>query len=112
MGKQLTVIKGNKAGNQYHIPEPEEKLKHYRNVMGVVLQDAQDAWSSVWDELKEGVTDGTVIVPAAEKGFKPKCGWPEFLENVWLIKHYLDYAQRFSKGDVSSEAINSESVMQ
>lgn len=100
MSKQLTVITGNKVGNQYQVPDPEQKLKHYRSVMGVVIQDAQDAWSAIWNELKDGVTEGVVILPEVEKGFRPKSGWPEFLENVWLIKRHLDYAKRFSEEDL------------
>jgi hypothetical protein len=28
----------------------------------------------------------------------PECGWPEFLEKMWLLRHYLDYAKRLSEG--------------
>lgn len=32
------------------------------------------------------VSDRAQALPETAKGFKPKCGWPEFLERVRLIK--------------------------
>jgi hypothetical protein len=37
-----------------------------------------------------------MILPDAERGFVPECGWPEFLEKIWLLRHYVDYTKRFS----------------
>ena len=79
---------------------PEEQLKHFRNVLSSVLQNANDTWADIWNEFQGTVTDKILILPGAEKSlFKPKCGWPEFLEKMWLLKHYIDYAIRFSKGE-------------
>jgi len=100
MPRQLTVISGTKPAEHYEVLSPEEKARHFRNVIGVVLQDAEDVWSELWMELHGKVTDGTLILPEAERGFKPECGWPEFLEKLWLLKHYLDYAKKFSAGEV------------
>ena len=96
MGRQFTVISGNKENAQRTVLLPEERLEHLRRVVGAVLQDAQITWGEIWRELQGQVTDGCMILPQAEKGFKPECGWPEFLEKMWLLKHYLDYASRFS----------------
>ena len=98
MTRQLTVISGNGPAEGRKVLAPEEKLKHFRNVTGVVLQDAQDTWTELWRELQGEVVDGVMILPDAEKGFKPKCGWPELLEKMWLLKHKLDYAKRFCDG--------------
>ena len=100
MPRQLTVVSNTKSPEHYQVLSPEEKMKHFRNVAGVVLQDAQDTWAELWSELQGTVTDGIMILPKAEKGFKPQCGWPEFLEKMWRLKHYLDYAKRFSAGEV------------
>lgn len=96
--RQLTLVSGSGPDADRKVLLPEEKAKHFRNIMGVVLQDAQDTWGALWQELQGEVTDGNLILPEAEKGFKPKCGWPEYLEKMWLLKHYLDYAKRFSEG--------------
>ena len=52
-------------------------------------------WEDLWSELRQGVTPGGMVLPEMEKGFVPTCGWPEFLEKVFLLKHYLDYVHRF-----------------
>lgn len=98
MANQLTVISGRKAGEERKIPLPEEKFKHFRNVVGVVLQDAQNTWGDLWNELQGEVVDGVLVLPESGKALKPRCGWPEFLEKMWILKHQLDYAKRFSDG--------------
>jgi hypothetical protein len=100
MANQLTVISRNGPAEGRKVLLPKEKFKHFRNVTGAVLQDAQDIWADLWNELQGEVVDGVMILPDAEKGFKPKCGWPEFLEKMWLLKHKLDYANRFCDGEM------------
>lgn len=73
----------------------ESALKNFRYVVNSVNDDALKVWTELWNELREGVTPGGVVLPAMSKGFTPSCGWPEFLEKTWLLKHYLDYIRRF-----------------
>lgn len=70
------------------------QLDHLLKVAGSITQDANKTWADIWNELKRLTTSGGLIVPEGEKGFVPKCGWPEFLEKFWLLKHYLDSIQR------------------
>ena len=79
---------------------PDTKLRHFRNVTGVLMRDTLDVWADMWEELQGCVTGGAMVLPEAEQGLKPKCGWPEFLEKMWLLKHYLDYTKRFSEGSM------------
>ncbi|MGA1870875.1 MAG: hypothetical protein ACMUJM_20250 [bacterium] len=97
MARQFKVISTtNKEGeNTRKIITSEEKLRHLQNVTGSIIQDAHDTWAEIWNELKGSVTDGVMILPEAERGhFKPRCGWCEFLEKIWLLKHYLDCAKK------------------
>ncbi len=73
----------------------ERALKNFRYVVGAVDDDALRAWEDLWNELRQGVTPGGMVLPEMAKGFVPTCGWPEFLEKFFLLKHYLDYIQRF-----------------
>lgn len=98
MARQLTVISCDTLDAERKVLLPDGKFKHFQNILGVVLQDAQDTWGDLWKELQGEVTDGFMVLPQAQKGFSPQCGWPEFLEKMWLLKHYLDYAKRFSEG--------------
>ncbi len=77
---------------------PEKKLRHLRNVTASVLRDALKVWSDMWEEMKGCVTEGCMVLPRAEKGFKPECGWSEYMEKMWLLRHYLSYARKLSEG--------------
>jgi hypothetical protein len=70
------------------------QLDHLLKVAGSISQDANQTWAEIWGELKRLTTGGGLVVPEAKAGFVPECGWPEFLEKFWLLKHYLDSIQR------------------
>jgi len=70
------------------------QLDHLLKVAGSISQDANKTWADIWGEIKPLATGGGLVVPEAQKGFIPECGWPEFLEKFWLLKHYLDSIQR------------------
>ncbi len=76
-------------------PSPETELRHFRNVSSSLLREALDRWAELWEELQGQVTAGMMVLPEAQRGFKPQCGWPEFLEKMWQLKFYLDSAKRF-----------------
>lgn len=73
---------------------PLVELEHLLKVAGSVSQDANQIWAEMWAEFRRVVTSSGMIVPEAAEGFVPACGWPEFLEKFWLLKHYLDSIQR------------------
>ncbi len=103
MPRQFTVLSNTEGDDKrtYKRIMPEEKLCHFKNVTAGVLQEAQDVWAEIWKELDGSVTHGTLVTPeVVEGGFKPECGWPEFLERMWLLKHYIDYAQRYCKENI------------
>jgi hypothetical protein len=72
----------------------ETQLRHFRKVHGSLLREALDKWAELWGEFQKQVSCGTMVLPEAEHGFKPQCGWPEFLERMWQLKLYLDCAKR------------------
>lgn len=73
---------------------PDRALKNFCYVVSSVNEDAREAWAALWEELKNGVTPAGAVLPTMQEGFKPACGWSEFLEKFWLLKHYLDYTHR------------------
>lgn len=73
----------------------EKDFRHFQNVTSCVLKDALNAWADIWQELDCVAAHGCMVSAEYEAGFKPQCGWPEFLEKMWLLKHHLDYAKRF-----------------
>ena len=73
---------------------PEEELRHVRNVFDSLTQDALKTWGELWGEFDERIVSGVAVLPEAAKGFKPECGWPEFLEKMWQLRFYLASAKK------------------
>jgi len=94
MPRQFRILSGKDGEHICEVVLPEEKLRHFRNVNASLLQGALDTWGDIWDELQGSVTHGVMVSPEVENGFEPKCGWPEFLEKMWLLRGYLDHAKR------------------
>lgn len=109
-GVRLVKFCGQETQTVAQVPSPQSELKHFQNVVGNVTQDALNTWAEIWGELQQGVHAGVEIAPEVNEGaatsetelsagepFKPSCGWPEFMEKVWLLRHYLDFLARFSR---------------
>jgi hypothetical protein len=102
------TIKGLQSrSNALGDPDPS---KHFRNVTRSVTQDALNVWADIWAELENDAACGIVAGPEDEgapaqdvptgsqkKGFEPSCGWPEFLEKMWVLRQNLDFLARFSR---------------
>lgn len=71
-----------------------DRPDHLLKVAASVNRDAMDVWAQLWGEFKPHVTSSGTVLPSMEKGFVPTCGWPEFLERLLLLKHYLDSVSR------------------
>jgi hypothetical protein len=96
-GVRLVRFKGEEAQAIAKLPTPQVELTHFRNVTGSVVQDALTVWAELWSELHSGVA----VAPETEKGFTPSCGWPEFLEKMWVLHNHLDFVARFSRQGIS-----------
>jgi hypothetical protein len=73
---------------------PLTELEHLLKVAASVTQDANEVWTEIWSQLKPLTANGKKADESVQDGFVPSCGWPEFLEKLWLLKHYLDSVQR------------------
>lgn len=74
--------------------DAERALKNLRYVVGSVNDSALAVWAELWREFQRVAADERVAAET-DRGFRPGCGWAEFLEKFWLLKHYLDYVHRF-----------------
>jgi hypothetical protein len=66
-------------------------------VVASVNDDALKAWAALWEQLSAGVSPAGWVLPQMQHGFKPSCGWTEFLESFWVLKHDLDYLRRYCR---------------
>jgi hypothetical protein len=79
---------------------PDKRLQHLRSVTTKLMREALDVWAEIWGEFQDRVTpNGVLIPPEGEKGFEPRCGWPEFLERMWLLRYYLGLVKKLSDED-------------
>ena len=78
-------------------PLPQIEATYFRNVTSSVVQDALNVWSEIWGELESDVARSTAVTPEDSKGFTPSCGWPAFLEKMWVLRQNLDFLARFSR---------------
>jgi len=100
MDRKFTILDGgvHKAQSRDKDVPIEKMMMHFRNVSGSLMQDALDTWGEIWDQMQGSLTHGVMIVPQAENDFRPECGWPEFLERLWLLRHQIDHAKRICEG--------------
>ncbi len=72
------------------------ELQDFKNVTNNLVQDALTVWADLWAEL-EGFVEPDGATGGAKSEFEPSCGWTEFLEKMWVLKHYLDFVKRLSQ---------------
>ncbi len=80
---------------------------HLLKVVASINRDATETWAQLWGEFKPHVTSSGAVLPSMEKGFVPACGWTEFMERLWLLKHYLDSIARVCQERVPGAVPNS-----
>jgi hypothetical protein len=88
------------SSNPFRSHQPEaipDETEHLLKVAASVARDGMNTWADLWAEFKPYVSSGGLVGPDLEKGFVPQCGWAEFLERLWLIKHYLDSISRICR---------------
>ena len=73
------------------------ELQNFKNVNNSLMHDALNVWSELWAELDGHVSSGSNHLIEAEEGFKPSCGWSQYLEKMWVLWYYLDFAKRISQ---------------
>jgi hypothetical protein len=63
-----------------------------------LLGAALSVWPRRCGELEGTGTVGGTIRAEVRQGFVPRRGWPEFLETMWLLEHYLEQTRRICDG--------------
>ena len=71
-------------------------LQEFKNVTNQVMQDALHVWAQLWGELEDRVPSEGRELPSVGEKDMPSCEWSEFIEKMWLLRHYLDFAKRLS----------------
>ena len=62
------------------------ELQNFKNINTSLMQDALKVWAELWAELDGHVGPGvkqSLETLENEDGFKPSCGWSQYLEKMW-----------------------------
>jgi hypothetical protein len=106
---QLVRFEGGESKTTAETPSAQVELKHFQNVTNSVVQDALNVWADLWAELEDNVACGVALkspekeseIPVGEDrgrgAIQPSCGWPQFLEKMWILRQNLDFLARFSR---------------
>ena len=85
------------------------RMRHFRGVAASVMNDALKLWEEIWETCQDPRTCEEIIEGKIEPAGKaPVCGWPEFMEKLNLLRHYIDYAKRLCEGLVDNPKDESE----
>ena len=72
-----------------------DELRDFKYVTNGLIQDAINVWDELWAELDDpGESDNLARL---ESGFEPSCGWTEYLQKMWTLRHTLNFAKRYSR---------------
>lgn len=72
-----------------------EELREFKHVTNGLIQDAINVWDELWAEL-DGAGQAAALVKL-EAGFEPSCGWTEYLQKMWTLRHCLNFAKKYSR---------------
>jgi hypothetical protein len=89
----------NSNSNNNEVPiqiSSTTELQDFKNVTNNLMQDALNVWADLWAELETKVGQNINIVTKSGDGLEPSCGWKEFLEKMWVLRHYLEFNERLS----------------
>ncbi len=79
------------------------KLRHFRGVAVIVMEDALRLWKEIWEALQDP-RSCEEILDAGEDGFErvSESNRTIVLEKLHLLGIQIDYARRLCKGEIGS----------
>lgn len=87
--------------DEWEIERTNAKLRHFRGIAASVMNDALKVWQQIWECCQDSRTCYEILDGIDEPGDQiPSCGWPELRERLFLLKHYIEYAQKLCEGSI------------
>jgi hypothetical protein len=78
-------------------PLSEMELRDFKNVIHNLMQDALTVWADAWAELDGRMPSGEKDPVESHQRVEPSCGWSEYFEKMWVLRHYLDFTKKLSQ---------------
>jgi hypothetical protein len=114
MGKSAEARAENSGGEHHRrseIDRANARIRHFRGVAAGVLVDAEKVWGEICRACQNPRTCEEILEGAegpAERA--PSCGWPEFLEKLHLLGHYVHYTRRLCDGSLDETTSDEREV--
>jgi hypothetical protein len=78
-------------------PLSETELRDFKNVIHNLMHDALTVWADAWAELDGRLPSGGKNPVESNERLEPSCGWSEYFEKMWVLRHYLDFTKKLSQ---------------
>lgn len=93
------------------IDRTNARLRHFRGVAVGVMSDALEMWREIWDACRDPRSCEEILEDIIEPpGRTPSGGWAEYLEKLYLLGTYIDYAKRLCEGSIDHQVHHESEV--
>lgn len=87
------------------------RMRHFRGVAAVVMNDAHKLWEEIWDALQDSRSYEEILEGIGEpEGCESEDSWAVILEKLHLLGIHIDYARRLCEGSVGEESEDEREV--
>lgn len=77
------------------------KMRHFRAVAASIMDEALKVWANIWQSCQDTRTPDEIIDDTVERASAiSTCDRDKLLENLYLLRHYLDYTKRLCDGSI------------
>jgi hypothetical protein len=98
----IAAGEGRHEAIRTEIDRANARMRHFRAVAASLLSDALGLWDGIWQACEDPRTADEILEGAPEPRERiPACGWNEFREMLYALRHHLDHAKRLCDGSVS-----------
>ncbi len=104
----------NSSGEHHRRSEVDRvnaRIRHFRGVAGGVLTDAEKVCQEILQACQDPRTCEEILEGAdGPAGKTPSCGWPEFMEKIHLLGHYIHYTKKLCDGSLDETSSDKKEV--
>jgi hypothetical protein len=98
------ILSGTSSHDEHMKKEVERanaKMRHFRAVAASLMDEALKVWAEIWQGWQDTRTPDEIIDGTGEPASAiPACDRQKLMENLHLLRHYLDYTKRLCDGSI------------
>jgi len=96
-----TAAKDHTEQMKKEVERANAKMRHFRAVAASLMDEALKVWAEIWQAWQDTRTPDEIIdgIDKPATAF-PACDRQKLMENLYLLRHYLDYTKRLCDGSI------------